>query len=418
MCSIFGAVGMDVDIGILARLRDKAGDRGRDGGRMETYKLRDGTMAALGNWRATPTPEHDKAPLQPYEKVVHNGTIANDKELGAREGEVDSMILRRTLDWSDLYAFMSSLLQLRGSYAMAGVSKDERSILLACNYKPIHIWSPNGLTFYFSSMARHFDSVAPWYQSPMLMPPYSVMELPSGDNQPLPRLSERNAIVIASAGLDSTTVAAKLAFDGYKVRLLHFLYGCKAESKEALYIPEIAGALGVEFDFVQLDYRQMSDSPLLKEGDAIAQGIEGAEYAHEWVPARNLVMLAMASAYAEANGFHTIALGNNLEESGAYPDNEEQMTCMMDEVLNYSVQNGYDLRLVSPVGHLMKHEIVRLGVDMGVPYHLTWSCYRAGEKHCGECGPCFMRKTAFERNGLEDPVFQEDQYGLSTGAKE
>jgi 7-cyano-7-deazaguanine synthase len=54
----------------------------------------------------------------------------------------------------------------------------------------------------------------------------------------------------------------------------------------------------------------------------------------------------------------------------------------------------------------MKHEIVKIGVPLGVPYHLTWSCYSGNEEHCGECGPCFMRRTAFERNELDDPVFE------------
>jgi 7-cyano-7-deazaguanine synthase len=116
-------------------------------------------------------------------------------------------------------------------------------------------------------------------------------------------------------------------------------------------------------------------------------------------------MLANAVAYAEANNHDVIALGNNLEESGAYPDNEEEFTHLLDGVLDYAVQEGRQVRLVAPVGHLMKHEIVRLGVDINAPLDLTWSCYKDGDKHCGECGPCFMRRTAFERNGLTDPVF-------------
>nr|MCG2909665.1 7-cyano-7-deazaguanine synthase [Stygiolobus sp.] len=63
--------------------------------------------------------------------------------------------------------------------------------------------------------------------------------------------------------------------------------------------------------------------------------------------------------------------------------------------------------VLMPVGNLVKHEIVKLGVEIGAPLHLTWSCYEGGEKHCGMCGPCYMRKMAFRINGLEDPVEYE-----------
>ena len=65
------------------------------------------------------------------------------------------------------------------------------------------------------------------------------------------------------------------------------------------------------------------------------------------------------------------------------------------------------VRLVTPVGRLMKHEIVKQGVKLGVPYDLTWSCYSGGDRHCGECGPCTMRSLAFQRNGRKDPVFNQ-----------
>jgi len=156
-----------------------------------------------------------------------------------------------------------------------------------------------------------------------------------------------------------------------------------------------------------LDYSQSAgNSPLLTDGQ-IAPGVTGAEYAHEWVPARNLLMIAKAVAYAEANGYGAVALGNNLEEGGAYPDNEEQFTTLLNAALPYAVQEGSKVELLAPVGMLMKHEIVALGARLGVPYELTWSCYRGGEHHCGACGPCFMRREAFRRNGLVDPAFEE-----------
>lgn len=417
MCSIFGALGYP-DPELLLRLRKSAGDRGRDGGRVEHYETRSGYFAALGNWRATPTPEVEKAPFQPYQGIVHNGTIANDKELGVQEGEVDSMVLPRILiKDKGIGGFARSVSRIVGSYAIGCFTGED--IYLACNYKPLYYWSPDEDTTYFSSMARHFAGLTPRGQAPVAVPPYSVMSLLTGGSADILRTYQKKAIVVASAGLDSTVVAAMLVQQGYKVRLLHFRYACLAEKREVAMIPLIADALGVEFDFMDVDYSKLKGkSPLLGEaeygdmmdaatfGPSISDSVTGAEYAHEWVPARNLVMLSLATAYAEANGFHTVALGNNLEEAGAYPDNEEEFTGKFNSLLPFAVQNGYKVEVISPVGNLMKHEVVREGVALDAPFHLTWSCYRDGEHHCGRCGPCFMRKTAFERNGLKDPVME------------
>jgi len=408
MCSIFGAFGRLVDEKKFLRpIQEHAKDRGRDGGRIERFDLGDEYYAFLGNWRATPTPELEKSKLQPYDGLVHNGTIANDKELGVKPGEIDTMVLPRILDRNHgVDAFVESLRRIKGSYAIACTGKG--TVFLANNYKPIHYWSPYGEAIYFSSMARHFEEILPFGQAPVQLPPYTVMDLRTRIVREIERKDAKRAVIIASAGLDSTCVATKFVRDGWDVCLLHFKYGCTAQTREAALIPKIAERLGCTYHFLTVDYSEMKgNSPILSKGSKIADGIAGAEFAHEWVPARNFLMLAHATAFAEANGYHCIALGNNLEESGAYPDNEEQMTVLLDNVLNYAVSDGYNLRIVAPVGNLMKHEIVKLGLELDAPFDVTWSCYRDEEKHCGECGPCFMRKTAFERNGTVDPVFAQ-----------
>jgi 7-cyano-7-deazaguanine synthase len=135
-------------------------------------------------------------------------------------------------------------------------------------------------------------------------------------------------------------------------------------------------------------------------------GEAGAEYAHDWVSARNLVMLSLMTAWAETNKFGYIALGNNLEEAGAYPDNEEEFGNRFNAILPFATQNGVKIELLQPLSTYMKHEIVKLGLELGVPYHLTWSCYGDGRKPCNECGPCYMRRVAFERNGTVDPLLK------------
>ncbi len=404
MCSIFGALGRTVDHGLVDVLRENARDRGRDGGRVERVLLANGLSSVVGNWRATPTPEVQAAPLQPYDGLVHNGTIANDRALGALPGEVDSMVLARVLGRETFDGFVASLAPVIGSYALA--LRTSRSVYLACNYKPIYFYDRDGAV-YFASMERHLAGIVRAGHRAAKLAPYSALDLSTGETRALPRKDGKRALVIASAGLDSTVVATHLLREGYDVRLLHFRYGCRAESRESALIPRIAAALGVSHDILPLPLDFAKDASPLLNGGAIAGAVEGAEFAHEWVPARNLVMLALATAYAEAQGFHVIALGNNLEESGAYPDNEEEFTHLFDGLLPYATRAGYAVRVVAPVGHLMKHEIVALGLRDGAPFSETWSCYQGGERHCGDCGPCFMRREAFRRNNAVDPVFGE-----------
>ena len=408
MCSIFGVLGVQPDRRILSKISERAKDRGRDGGRIETYFLENGLIAALGNWRATPTTEVAVTDLQPYNGIVHNGTIANDRELGNPPNTVDSKILAKVIRRDSLAYVHDSLVRIKGSYALAIVSND--TVYLACNYKPIYYYKIGDST-YFSSMERHFQDVVIFGTSPCKVYPYSIINLLNGHTLQLPRLHCKRALVIASAGLDSTCVAHYLQKKmNLSVTLLHFNYGCRATSKEMECILKIAKALECNYEILPLDYKYLKGESPLFDKKAISGPVAGAEFAHEWVPARNLLMLSYATAYAEANDYGYIALGNNLEESGAYPDNEEEMSHLFNGILPYSVRDGVKVELVWPVGNLMKHEIVKLGVELDTPFEHTWSCYNAGDKHCGVCGPCYMRRVAFHRNGLVDPVPYEVSY--------
>jgi len=404
MCSIFGAIGLSIDEDMVGRISTRAKDRGRDGGLVQRFELQGGYTLVLGNWRATPTTELEVSPLQPYEGIVHNGIIANDVELGNLDGSVDSMILPQVIDRSSLEAVVDSVQKIQGSYAM--VIRAEATAFAVVNYKPLYLLK-RGETIYFSSMERHLSSECSFGERPGRVAPYTAVDLRSGETKPLPRRENNKALVICSGGLDSTTVAYSLHEQGYDISLLYFMYGCQAETQELETVRRIGQHLAVPVISQAIDYTSLrGESPLLTDRQ-IADGITGAEFASEWVPARNLVMLAYATAYAEANNFTTLALGNNLEESGSYPDNEEEFTTLFASVLDYAVAAGGRVKIVTPVGNLMKHEIVSLGHRLGVPYELTWSCYRGGEFHCGRCGPCFMRYTAFQRNNLQDPTIRE-----------
>ena len=103
-----------------------------------------------------------------------------------------------------------------------------------------------------------------------------------------------------------------------------------------------------------------------------------------------------------------LANGILVHNSGSYPDNEQEFGRLFNKILPFSTQNGVKITLIDPLATKMKRELIEIGNNVGVPWELTWSCYSKEKHHCSKCGPCFMRKTAFKRNGLLDPVFKHE----------
>ena len=384
-------------------------------------------LTLIGNARAEPTTEwvKDKAEYdqQPYNvgkwAIVHNGTIANDKNLrsGAHMSSIDSAAIvellaefeasrnPQTLD-GFYELFVSAIRCLKGSYAILAVHDDLPGyIFSACNYRPI--WIGKNDTGMWLASER---GMLPHNCVPEMQEPYTcqLINQYSANNNRVSLFSEElrpmRALVVASGGLDST-VAAQICVDqGMDVTLINFQYGCRAEEHELNAIKEISEEMGVPLVLFPIPIYDPADSPLFDHTATIAGGEAGAEFAHEWVPARNLVMLSVATAYAEAKGFDYIVLGNNLEEAGAYPDNEPEFINRFNQVLPFAVGDGKRVRVLMPVGNLMKHEIVAQGLAHGAPLAHTWSCYKNGELHCGTCGPCMMRKTAFSINNAPEVI--------------
>jgi 7-cyano-7-deazaguanine synthase len=454
MCSIAGGIFLNDNArSILAPAILASTERGRDSwglhamdakgaasclkrpgtpSKREVYDILSDARTVVCNLRAEPTTEWvEKAPenIQPFTigdwTVAHNGTIANDKELKRYYSlytgtTVDSSIIAALLDhWTkDIglnpsAAVQMTLKDLRGSFSVAITHRAFPDILwLACNYKPLYLLEDpqDGWTL-FGSQSKYFDEFTkPGMRYKLTrVAPYSLVTItPSGitfNKEALAPEKNHKALVVCSGGLDSTVAAAKAIRDGYDVMLLHFVYGCLAGEKELDAVQAISDRLGVNYKAVDLRgiFHQVK-SPLLDKQRKISPGEAGAEFAYEWVPARNLIMLSVATGIAESIGASTIMLGNNLEESGAYPDNEMEFVNLLNDVLPYAVAANKKVDIQMPVGNLMKHEIVKLGETIGAPLDLTWSCYSDGDKHCGSCGPCYMRKVAYQMNGLTDPM--------------
>jgi len=425
MCTILGWQGT----GCLEQKRRMLKEgilRGRDGGGLEADGVKyqwkhkipveviDKALEARSvvcNFRAIPTTESETAEYQPYDGYVHNGTIANDKEFG--DFPIDSMCIPVAVGSEfGLEAFHSGISKLKGSFAIAKIHNND--LFLATNYKPIYTLF-KGSTTLFSSVPESMI-ISGEMNLPQPVKPYSIVCFRSLFSSGMHReqhdlgsfkCEKRKVVLSCSGGLDSVTCAYMLKADGVDLTLAYFKYGCNAEKEESKRVQLLAKEL--DCSYVEIELPKIMTGTIT-QGDYHRIGEQGAEYAHDWVSARNLLMMSCLTAYAESNGMTEIAFGGNLEESGSYPDNEMEFGRKFNELLPYSVQNGYQLTLTMPVGNLMKHEIVKEGVHLGVDWGLTWSCYSEGRKidgerkHCGECGPCFMRKKAFERSGMKDPV--------------
>jgi 7-cyano-7-deazaguanine synthase len=383
---------------------------------------------ALGNTRAEPTTEYvvDKLAhrdVQPFRSgplvVAHNGTIANDRELQPAGYDAKARSQVDTARWAAAAALeptvegvLGLLGRTIGSYGIAVAHRTEGWVVLATNYKPLYVrrdgdaweWSsinPTGHPF--------LHQLAAGWQP---LPAYSALVLRPGQQPEWVDMSVApadSALVVCSGGLDSTVVAAWAARRYDRVDLLHITYGCRAQANELLAVRDIADALKLGLRTLDLTdvFAAIGNSRLTGTWEGVADGEAGAEFAHEWVPARNLIMLAAAVGIAEGHGYGHVMLGNNLEEAGAYPDNEQEFIARLNTVMPYAVGAGRKVQLLEPVGHLVKHEIVQLGLAEGAPLDLTWSCYDAGERHCGSCGPCYMRKAAFHMAGEPDPMQYE-----------
>jgi 7-cyano-7-deazaguanine synthase len=387
--------------------------------------------AWLGSRRGEPTTEWVRekthADTQPFVSpsgdwwFVHNGTIANDKSIHPevrRPTVVDSYAIGIALDE---YGFEQTIQRvLAGSFAILAVRTNERDVIhYATNYKPLFLrGSLDGAYVQVASQASHLSHSHDALREPGVkeLPPYTwgrISTTGMWSESLVPKMAEKQTLVVCSGGLDSATAAWYHKERGDHTVLLHFLYGAKAEGPEERSVRALSERLGTVPSFVRTEAFVSGHSPLTDPNSAISdetgEGMGGAELAHEWVPARNTVFAALALALAESwRGFTTVAFGTNLEEASAFPDNEPEWANKIRALIPYAVKPYQLIEFSTPVGNLMKKEIVQLGRELGVPFELTWSCYRGEDVHCGKCGPCFNRKIAFEMAGSKDPVFARE----------
>jgi len=212
------------------------------------------------------------------------------------------------------------------------------------------------------------------------------------------------AILIFSGGLDSTTLLYKLLSDGYEVEALTFNYG-QRHKKEIDCAARIAGLLGVMHKVIDLSCIAgfLGDSALLGGKDVPKCHYTEDAARQTVVPNRNMIMLAVAAGYAEANEVGEVFYAAHRNDSTIYPDCRKEFVEALRPAISLATA-WHPVELKAPFIDMTKAEIVRLGLSLKVPYEMTWSCYKGEERHCRECPTCIEREEAFALNRAKDPL--------------
>ena len=218
------------------------------------------------------------------------------------------------------------------------------------------------------------------------------------------------ALVVLSGGLDSTVCMAVARKDGAK-RLLAvtFDYG-QRHRIELVRAAAVAASYGAEHLFVAIDMRGWGGSALTDASidvPAASDGGGGGPIPVTYVPARNLIFLSLAAGIAEARGADAVYLGVNALDYSGYPDCRPEFVDAFRAAAALALKRGVEgdpLDVRTPLVDATKADIVRLGVDLDAPLHLTWSCYRGGPDPCGDCDSCALRAKGFADAGIPDPA--------------
>jgi 7-cyano-7-deazaguanine synthase len=231
-----------------------------------------------------------------------------------------------------------------------------------------------------------------------------MAKVPVNDNKP-----RANVLVVLSGGMDSTVCAALAVrdFGAENTAALHIDYGQRTERREHQAFQRICDRMGIrtrlaiETSF----FRAIGGSALTDETIDVPQaGPEiGAEIPVTYVPFRNSHFLSAAVSWAEVLGAQNIYVGAVQQDSSGYPDCRPEFYAAFNEAVRAGTKEGL-IRIETPLIALRKAEIVRLGLELGAPFDLTWSCYSREDRACGTCDSCVLRMRAFAAAGAQDPL--------------
>lgn len=209
-----------------------------------------------------------------------------------------------------------------------------------------------------------------------------------------------------------SAIAAAIAAKECDLAMLHVSYGQRTLERELRAFEEIASHYGIERRFVadigylgKIGGSSLTDKDMEVElADLDRKGIPTS-----YVPFRNTHFLAIAVSWAEVIGATKIFIGAVEPDSSGYPDCRSQYYEVFNNLVQVGTKPETSVEIVTPLIKMKKAEIIKLGVDLGAPLHLTWSCYQNVDKPCGECDSCALRERGFEEAGVPDPIMERSR---------
>jgi 7-cyano-7-deazaguanine synthase len=222
----------------------------------------------------------------------------------------------------------------------------------------------------------------------------------------MPAPSKPRVVVLLSGGMDSV-VCATMAVRDYETAALHMSYGQRTEARERAAFTRICDRLGIGKRLV-LENKALA----LIGGSALTDRqlevpVAGAQIGQQvpitYVPFRNAHFISAGVSWAEVLGASKIFIGAVAQDSSGYPDCRPEYYDAFNQVIRVGTRDG-DIEIVTPLISLRKAEIVKLGLELGAPFDLTWSCYSREDRACGVCESCVLRLRAFAAAEATDPI--------------
>lgn len=219
-------------------------------------------------------------------------------------------------------------------------------------------------------------------------------------------------IVLLSGGMDSLVCAGIATAECDKVYFLHVNYGQKTQQKElACFNKLVEHYQPAGYRIISIEYlKEIGGTSLIDKKMEISDHKEEGGIPDSYVPFRNAHLMSIAVSWAEVEGIDRIYIGAVEEDSSGYPDCREEFYQAFQQAVNLGTKPESRINLCTPVIHLNKAEIIKLGAKLKVPFEYSWSCYKDNNIACGKCDSCVLRLRAFARAGISDPI----PYAVST----
>ncbi|MBI1937792.1 MAG: 7-cyano-7-deazaguanine synthase QueC [Ignavibacteriales bacterium] len=206
--------------------------------------------------------------------------------------------------------------------------------------------------------------------------------------------------------MDSCVTAA-IANQEYRLALVHINYGQRTEKRELKAFNDIADFYGAEkkividfSHFAKIGGSSLTDSNI----EVTKADLDNKEIPTSYVPFRNSNILSACVSYAEVVNASAVFIGAVYEDASGYPDCRPEFYSAFQQIVNIGTKPETNIKIETPIIHLTKSEIVKKGVELGAPLHLTWSCYQSEDEACGVCDSCAFRLRGFQQAGIEDPI--------------